>query len=671
MSGIEVVACVAAVVSAFHGGAELITIIKDKRSHKKEKRDRRRKERLEREMEQFFQEKMLHTSLQDGEHRVQEHYELEQRQLGYAFRRGDDIATSQLKDVVINMQGEIIRSLQIAVSFEQAELDLSKLHEASITNRMSAERSMDDLRERIILTLPVPRQLEDHTARGQGEGFEYEGYLSRMPTLRRRGSNDSVDSFQTAEADFPAAVTIPGGQPGRHLSVHRPFTNNGRTRSDGAVQRAASRVSIAWRLPSIRKHDNDIMTLRGLRMHDNDDAESRIQEYSSEDDPAENFRAVDMHTGRSVGAETQPDPPARPSNSLSTASSSTGAPTAGPSSNQTHPRPREASVSIGPSSDRAASIASNETSSTNNPSTPSTSEASSTRSNPSVVASPHLSATMTHFEIARAQRAYSAPEVVPPPMNKLAKHYSHPTQRRPQDPQKTVPFKDPSRPWLGVRAVPWIGIQTNPSPKLTPSISRSLTDPWLPLAKPSKENNFHNYCRGSWLARSESPKDGISIALVPTSGSFYTNIPHWQCKKCDFKSEGLPANPSPIPNKILFASSGLRYRWLFLLKSHAKCKDQRTTTENYSYGCIFCTAEGRATATYGGLKTLVEHILARHPRGEMTQEVLAKTRTVVGRVAESEDDGWDVNFPEVASEIGEGEDWGSRGDSVDAITAVA
>lgn len=209
----------AAVVSAFHGGAELITMIIEKRSNKKRKKEMRQQQQREAKMEQFFQERMLQTSLTDGERRVQDHYDAGQRQLGYAYRRGDDIATSQLKDVVINMQGEIVRSLQIAVSVEQAVLDLTKLHEASIANRMSAEKSMDDLRQRIILTMSIPPALENNTSQGQEEGFGFEGYKSRMPTLRRRGSSDWINSFQTAEVELLAAVTIPGRQPSRHLNV--------------------------------------------------------------------------------------------------------------------------------------------------------------------------------------------------------------------------------------------------------------------------------------------------------------------------------------------------------------------------------------------------------------------------------------------------------------------
>lgn len=75
MSGLEVVGAVSAVVSAFHGGAELVKIIK--------KRHRRRKTR------QAFQEEALQESLQTGEKQVGLRYATDYNELGVRFRMGD------------------------------------------------------------------------------------------------------------------------------------------------------------------------------------------------------------------------------------------------------------------------------------------------------------------------------------------------------------------------------------------------------------------------------------------------------------------------------------------------------------------------------------------------------------------------------------------------------
>lgn len=242
-------------------------------------------------------------------------------------------------------------------------------------------------------------------------------------------------------------------------------------------------------------------------------------------------------------------------------------------------------------------------------------------------------------------------------MNYRTRQYSNPPQQRPQvtrAAQKTsVAFKDPLSPWNGLHTVPWIAMQQlQPQSPRKPSIPKYIAELYYPLAKPSRTNNYHGFCKGSWLSRGRSVKEGISIAYVPTGG-LITTVPHWQCKKCSFKSQAQLSALSRVPNNIFFGTSGIRYRWTLLLKSHAKCKDSLTKTESYSYRYIFCAAEGKPTATYGGLDTLVEHVVAGHSRDAMSAKVLTKTRTVVGRVAEAEDQLWDVNLPEPPVEMNE------------------
>lgn len=76
MSGIEVVAAVSAVISAFHGGSELIKHIKAKR-------------RRARQAQQEFEEKQLQDSLVSGEQQISTRYEQDIRQFGDLMRVGD------------------------------------------------------------------------------------------------------------------------------------------------------------------------------------------------------------------------------------------------------------------------------------------------------------------------------------------------------------------------------------------------------------------------------------------------------------------------------------------------------------------------------------------------------------------------------------------------------
>jgi hypothetical protein len=76
MSGIEVVAAIAAIISAFHGGAELLKHVKGKR-------------RKSRQAQQEFEEKQLQDSLLSGEQQIGFRYAQDMREFGDLIRIGD------------------------------------------------------------------------------------------------------------------------------------------------------------------------------------------------------------------------------------------------------------------------------------------------------------------------------------------------------------------------------------------------------------------------------------------------------------------------------------------------------------------------------------------------------------------------------------------------------
>jgi hypothetical protein len=81
MSGLEVVAAVAAVISAFHGGSELLKAIKAKR-------------RKSREGQQEFEVKQLQDSFVSGEQQISLRYEQDRREFGDLMRIGDGMLYS-------------------------------------------------------------------------------------------------------------------------------------------------------------------------------------------------------------------------------------------------------------------------------------------------------------------------------------------------------------------------------------------------------------------------------------------------------------------------------------------------------------------------------------------------------------------------------------------------
>lgn len=97
----------------------------------------------------------------------------------------------------------------------------------------------------------------------------------------------------------------------------------------------------------------------------------------------------------------------------------------------------------------------------------------------------------------------------------------------------------------------------------------------------------------------------------------------------------------------------VRCRWLFRAKSHAYTLTARTTPAGYTYGCIFCAAQGRTTGTHDKLDALMLHIISKHKTAMVTPETRERCKAVVGGVADKREE-WDVNLPETRQRGGYG-----------------
>ncbi|KAK5939775.1 hypothetical protein PMZ80_008157 [Knufia obscura] len=262
--------------------------------------------------------------------------------------------------------------------------------------------------------------------------------------------------------------------------------------------------------------------------------------------------------------------------------------------------------------------------------------------------------------------------------------------------------------------------QLSPQPRLhtasTPSItSTSIPLPQnLPLTLPT-ERSTHPFCKGAFRLFLGLTKKAFTPANRPVGMSSF--IPYWRCDKCLFEGpmhttpgppdkKGRPGKPEKIfdpatrecgplsmavvgPDGRGEGSGGVRYKWVFLAKSHVPL---RTVTEGRhdgtfgGFACLFCAAEGQqrgwttgvggaanhgfgvngsvgndasstlsgksghssnngaGTPVFGNLTLFMDH-LQMHRREENwpCAEMLGRMKCVVGRVAERGDD-WEVNF---------------------------
>src|SRR5690242_19655864 len=165
--------------------------------------------------------------------------------------------------------------------------------------------------------------------------------------------------------------------------------------------------------------------------------------------------------------------------------------------------------------------------------------------------------------------------------------------------------------------------------------------------RPCKDNNYWGFCKGSWAVREELKK-GLALRTMP-SGMFNTKEV-WECKSCNFRGNTYSITYPSKKNKtetivdpnIHTSKSGIRYRWIFLAKSHVKKKTSDSTNEECNYGCVVCSVELKVTSIFGNVDTLMFHL--HEHASDMSQTTMKQTKCIVGRTAGAEED-WDINIP--------------------------
>jgi hypothetical protein len=169
-------------------------------------------------------------------------------------------------------------------------------------------------------------------------------------------------------------------------------------------------------------------------------------------------------------------------------------------------------------------------------------------------------------------------------------------------------------------------------------------------SRPHRNNGYWGFCKGAWDVRDELKK-GMEVRLQPSG--YYNNKKIWTCKSCMFTGSVFTLRHSTKKNKtddfpdphIKISESGIRYRWVFLAKSHVKKKAGTPGSVDDNFGCIFCNAEHNVTSIYGGVESLMNHIALSHKHVAGMSEQMRKWVTCVwGRTAGDKED-FDINIP--------------------------
>jgi len=232
-------------------------------------------------------------------------------------------------------------------------------------------------------------------------------------------------------------------------------------------------------------------------------------------------------------------------------------------------------------------------------------------------------------------------------------------------------------PSVGLRSLNSMSPTTvNPAPAFGLGLPHSGPPPSQPqsygpftLVLPT-ENNLHGFCKGAvrLQVNPNLPKKAFSAANRPAG--LTGTIPFFQCSKCSFEGPAVMAvnlgskktkAEKTFDSRVRVAENGIRYRWIFLAKSHVQCKSmpEGPTARDGSFGafgCIFCCAEGvgrgwstlgrgGTAPTFGNIGSFMEHLqMHLSEEGTPGAQMQARTKCIVGRVAEATED-FEINLP--------------------------
>ena len=254
---------------------------------------------------------------------------------------------------------------------------------------------------------------------------------------------------------------------------------------------------------------------------------------------------------------------------------------------------------------------------------------------------------------ARVQRLKEYPPPPPTPSSRYSMASEATTAESIYDPPETPdfnPWADQSHPTTPATTRTLSDAGRLPTPRSSGSIGRAPTRMSVttsPLSKnpkellPSEANKFQGYCKGAWRAQIGDKKKAMDERQRP--GGMYNAARFWQCSKCKFEGRllMLDKKTKAVDRRVLTAE-GVQFRWDFLFKSHIETKDATSDFLTSTFGCMFCTAEGRGTPTFGGAQMLMAH-LQEHRVRLPSGEVLYRMNALVGPRAALDED-FDINL---------------------------
>ncbi|KAJ5767574.1 hypothetical protein N7533_000157 [Penicillium manginii] len=228
MSGVEViavVACVAAVISAYHDGS---AVFQEVRRKWRERRNSHPQAASSTAID-------LENSLQRSRVDILTQWNGHVGRLGQRFEVGDEIAQATMKDILIGLQITLLTHLRE----DGAHLDILALLNVSDLSRARTISAMHELYQRLAQTAPIPWQMMSPVAPGlpiiepQSGLAQYIGVISAL----------SSSQAPSEQHSYPAGFYYSPGQPAPGTMSGRVFTGS-LSSSPPEITSASHRASI-------------------------------------------------------------------------------------------------------------------------------------------------------------------------------------------------------------------------------------------------------------------------------------------------------------------------------------------------------------------------------------------------------------------------------------------
>lgn len=154
------------------------------------------------------------------------------------------------------------------------------------------------------------------------------------------------------------------------------------------------------------------------------------------------------------------------------------------------------------------------------------------------------------------------------------------------------------------------------------------------------QNLYSGFCKGAFKLQVGFPDEGFK--LRNQSVALTGQAQYWACANphCVFDGPARKMDKAWGFSTVIKVAFGVQYRWTFLAKSHVALA--KSKNREFDYQCPFCVAQRQPPGPYRTVHAFMEHV-STHRGQEPERSISDKILCIFGRVAQT-DEAFDINL---------------------------